>query len=76
MTSHRAATRLVQLIGVDHDALVKKWRDQLAEDLKHKVLYRWGVKGIRKLQGVLNRGWRQQCLFAGKNATIIFMFTG
>lgn len=50
MTSHRTATRLVQLVGEDHDALVKKWRDQLTEDLKHKVV--WYIH-IDHLEGVL-----------------------
>jgi hypothetical protein len=37
VTSHRSATRLIELIGADHDVLVKKWRDQIVEDLKKKV---------------------------------------
>lgn len=33
----RASTKLIGLIGEDHDAPVKHWRDQLTEDLKLQV---------------------------------------
>ena len=36
--SHRSLTKLVHLIGQNHDATVKCWRDQLAEELKVKVV--------------------------------------